>query len=143
MQKSSAVDMPVLNPVLVDRRYSPDVEKAIVAIRYQYNPPRFHQPTKIMPEALDTAFLSHYVELNKGTRTYAPEIQWLKHLPRIHANATKPAVRLSLRAVSMAFYGKLHRDPSILMDSWRCSYTQSRLNLVMMANTTQQGTRPA
>jgi hypothetical protein len=95
------------------------VEKAITAIRYQYKPPRFNQPSRVLPEALDNAFLSHYVELNKGTKTYAPEIQWLAHLPRIHGNATKPAVRLSLRAVSMAFYGKLHNDSNILVDSWR------------------------
>lgn len=95
------------------------VEQAIVAIRHQYRPPMLNQPSRVLPEALDTAFLSHYVELNKGGSQYAPEIQWLGHIPEIHSNARKPAVRLSLRAVSMAFYGKHHHDPSILIDSWR------------------------
>jgi hypothetical protein len=95
------------------------VERAITAIRYQYRPPTFYQPSKVKPEALDAAFLAHYVQLNAGSRSYSPEIQWLNHLPRIHAHATKPAVRLSLRAISMAFYAKLHHDPSILLDSWR------------------------
>jgi hypothetical protein len=95
------------------------VEQAVVAIRYQYRPPLLNQPSRILPEALDTAFLAHYVELNKGGSQYAPEIQWLGHIPQIHSNARKPAVRLSLRAVSMAFFGKHHHDPSILIDSWR------------------------
>jgi hypothetical protein len=102
-----------------DKRYPEEVERAVTAIRYQYRPPTFYQPSKVHPEALDTAFLAHYVQLNSGSRTYSPEIQWLNHLPRIHASATKPAVKLSLRAVSMAFYAKLHHDPSILVDSWR------------------------
>jgi hypothetical protein len=119
-RKASAVDMPVPNPLFpTDRRHPEDVERAVTAIRYQYRPPTFYQPTKVHPEALDTAFLAHYVQLNSGSRTYSPEIQWLNHLPRIHASATKPAVKLSLRAVSMAFYAKLHHDPSILVDSWR------------------------
>jgi hypothetical protein len=119
-RKSSAVDMPVPNPMFpVERRYTEDVERAVTAIRYQYRPPTFYQPTKVNPEALDIAFLSHYVQLNSGSKTYSPEIQWLNHLPRIHANATKPAVKLSLRAVSMAFFAKQHHDPSILLDSWR------------------------
>jgi hypothetical protein len=118
--KTTAMDMPLANPMFpTDRRHTEEVERAITAIRYQYKPPQFNQPSRVLPEALDTAFISHYVELNKGTKTYAPEIQWLAHLPRIHSNATKPAVRLSLRAVSMAFYGKLHNDSSILVDSWR------------------------
>jgi hypothetical protein len=115
----TALDMPVPSPMLGEKRYSTDVEKAITAIRYQYRPPTFYQPRMVKPEALDAAFLAHYVQLNAGSRTYSPEIQWLNHLPRIHAEAAKPAVRLSLRAVSMAFYAKLHHDPSILVDSWR------------------------
>ncbi|KAE8825064.1 hypothetical protein HRS9122_10163 [Pyrenophora teres f. teres] len=96
-----------------------EVEKAITAIRYQYSPPQFDQPSRVMPESLDVAFLCHYVELNRAGDTDAPAIQWLLHLPKIHGNSSKPAVRLSLRAVSMAFYGNHHHDPSILIDSWR------------------------
>lgn len=118
--RKTAVDMPVPSPMFpVDRRYPADVERAVTAIRYQYRPPTFHQPMHVNPDALDAAFLAHYVELNSGTRHYSPEIQWLYHLPRIHATATKPAVKLSLRAVSMAYYAKMYHDPSILLDSWR------------------------
>ncbi|KAI4660723.1 uncharacterized protein J4E79_005291 [Alternaria viburni] len=102
-----------------ESRDNEKIEQAIVAIRYQYRPPMLNQPSRILPEALDTAFLSHYIELNKGGSQYAPEIQWLGHINQIHSNARKPAVRLSLRAVSMAFFGKHHHDPSILIDSWR------------------------
>ncbi|KAJ4377972.1 hypothetical protein N0V83_000802 [Neocucurbitaria cava] len=102
-----------------EQGYPEDVERAITAVRYQYQPPTFHQPSRALPDAFDAAFISHYVELNKSKRTYAPEIQWLVHLPRIHSNANRPAVRLSLRALSMAFYGKLHQDRDILVDSWR------------------------
>jgi hypothetical protein len=119
-RKSSAVDVPVPNPMFpVERRYTEEVERAVTAIRYQYRPPTFYQPSRIHPEALDNAFLSHYVQLNSGVKSYSPEIQWLNHLPRIHAEAARPAVKLSLRAVSMAFYAKFHHDPSILIDSWR------------------------
>jgi len=132
-QKTTALDMPVPSPMFPrERRYSADVERAVTAIRYQYRPPTFYQPSKVKPEALDAAFLAHYVQLNAGSRSYSPEIQWLNHLPRIHADATKPAVRLSLRAVSMAFYAKLHHDPSILLDSWRwysVSLNAQRLSL--------------
>ncbi|KNG50828.1 hypothetical protein TW65_01806 [Stemphylium lycopersici] len=116
----SALDVPLNNPMFpAERRHPDDVEKAMTAIRHHYRPPTYNQPSRVLPEALDTAFISHYVELNKSGQSYAPEIQWLGHLPNIHGNATKPAVRLSLRAVSMAFYGKHHNDSSILIDSWR------------------------
>ncbi|KAI1509787.1 hypothetical protein PtrARCrB10_08463 [Pyrenophora tritici-repentis] len=95
------------------------VEKAITAIRYQYRPPQFNQPSRVLPESLDVAFLCHYVELNRSGETDAPQVQWFFHLPKLYENARKPAVRLSLRAVSMAFYGNYHHDPSILVDSWR------------------------
>jgi hypothetical protein len=135
-RKSSALDMPVPNPLFpTDRRYPVEVEQAVTAIRYQYRPPTYHQPANVHPDALDAAFLAHYVQLNKGTQTYSPEIQWLNHLPRIHASATKPAVKLSLRAVSMAFYAKLHHDPSILIDSWRwysVSLSAQRLSLAKL-----------
>jgi hypothetical protein len=137
-QKSSAIDMPVPNPMFpTERRYSADVERAVTAIRYQYRPPTFYQPAKVRPEALDAAFLAHYVQLNAGAKTYSPEIQWLNHLPRIHALATKPAVKLSLRAVSMAFYAKLHHDPTILVDSWRwysISLNAQRMSLAKLKN---------
>jgi hypothetical protein len=119
-RKSSVLDMPIPNPLFpTERRYTADVERAVTAIRYQYRPPILHQPTKVNPVALDSAFLSHYVQYNAGSRTYSPEIQWLNHLPRIHACSTKPAVNLSLRALSMVFYAKTHHDQGILVDSWR------------------------
>jgi hypothetical protein len=119
-RKSSVLDMPIPNPLHpTERRFTADVERAVTAIRYQYRPPILHQPNKVNPMALDTAFLSHYVQYNAGSRTYSPEIQWLNHLPRIHSNSTKPAVNLSLRALSMVFYAKTHHDPGILVDSWR------------------------
>ncbi|KAH7381479.1 hypothetical protein DE146DRAFT_681955 [Phaeosphaeria sp. MPI-PUGE-AT-0046c] len=119
-RKTAAVDMPVPSPMFpVDRRYPAEVERAVTAIRYQYRTPTFYQPANVNPDALDIAFLAHYVEMNSGSRHYSPEVQWLNHLPRIHANATKPAVRLSLRAVAMAYYAKMYHDPSILLDSWR------------------------
>jgi hypothetical protein len=116
---SKSNQLSLSNSILFDTRDAETVERAVAAIRYQYSPPVLNQPSRILSEALDTAFLSHYVELHKGGSRYAPEIAWLGDIPQIHSNARKPAVRLSLRAVSMAFYGKHHHDPSILIDSWR------------------------
>ena len=97
----------------------PEAEKAIATIRYQYRAPQLYQPSKIQGDALDMAFLLHFVEMNQNTRSYTPEIPWLTHLPVIHSKAIKPAVKLSIRAASMAFFAKIHHDPTILVDSYR------------------------
>jgi hypothetical protein len=98
---------------------SPEAEKAVATIRYQYRAPQYYQPSKIQGDALDMAFLLHFVEMNQNTRNYTPEIPWLTHLPVIHSKAVKPAVKLSIRAASMAFFAKIHNDPTILVDSYR------------------------
>ena len=97
----------------------PEAEKAIATIRYQYRAPQLYQPSKIQGDALDMAFLQHFVELNQNTRNYTPEIPWLAHLPGIHRKAVKPAVKLSIRAASMAFFANIHHDSTILVDSYR------------------------
>jgi hypothetical protein len=97
----------------------PEAEKAVATIRYQYRAPQYHQPSRIQGDALDMAFLLHFVEMNQQARNYTPEIPWLTHLPAIHSNAVKPAVKLSIRAASMAFFAKIHNDPTILVDSYR------------------------
>jgi hypothetical protein len=99
--------------------WSAEAEKLIAAIRYQYRAPTLYQPSKAQADALDVAFMSHFVQLNQSTRSYTPEIPWLTHLPTLHNNSTKPAVRLSVRAASMAFFAKVHNDPTILVDSYR------------------------
>lgn len=109
----------VRHPSIPTEERSTDDERALTFIRYLYKPPTFYQPSNATPEALDAAFLAHYVQLNAASRNYSPEIQWINHLPRLLAGATKPAVRLSLRAISMASYAKAHQDPGILLDSWR------------------------
>jgi hypothetical protein len=101
-----------------------EAENAIATIRYQYRAPQLIQPSKVQGDALDMAFLLHFVELNQSKRNYTPELPWLTHLPVIHSKAAKPAVRLSIRAASMAFYAKLHNDPTVLVDSFRW-YTKS------------------
>ncbi|KAF2624489.1 hypothetical protein BU25DRAFT_433425 [Macroventuria anomochaeta] len=97
----------------------PEAEKAIATIRYQYRAPQLYQPSKIQGDALDMAFLLHFVEMNQNTQSYTPEIPWITHLPVIHSKAVKPAVKLSIRAASMAFFAKIHHDPAILVDSYR------------------------
>ncbi|KAF2825321.1 hypothetical protein CC86DRAFT_295060 [Ophiobolus disseminans] len=112
--------IPVQTPsIATERKDSADLECAITLKRYRQKTPTFYQPSNIKAEALDAAFLAHYVRLNASSRTYSPEIQWINHLPRLFAEATKPAVRLSLRAISMASYARSHHDPSIMVDSWR------------------------
>lgn len=101
-----------------------EADEAIAAIRYQYKFPTMYQPPKAVPEALDVAFISHFVQLNKGIRSYSPEIPWITHLPEMHVQASKPALRLSIRSASMAFYATVHKDPAILVDSYRW-YTMS------------------
>lgn len=99
--------------------FSPEAARAVATIQYQYTAPQYYQPSKIQGDALDSAFLLHFVEMNQNTRNYTPEIPWLTHLPVIHSRAVKPAVKLSIRAASMAFFAKLHHDPTILVDSYR------------------------
>jgi hypothetical protein len=103
----------------IQRRQTEEVEKAITAIRYHQKLPTFHQPSGTVPEALDTAYFAHFTKVINVTKAYAPEVQWLAQLPCIQSRPQKPSVKYSLRAISMACYGKLHHDPSILVDSWR------------------------
>lgn len=112
-------DVPLSTASSKGESLPPNTEKAIATIRYQYRTPQLYQPSKIQGDALDMAFLLHFVEMNQNTRSYTPEIPWLTHLPVIHSKAAKPAVRLSLRAASMAFFAKIHHDPTILVDSYR------------------------
>ncbi|PVI00830.1 hypothetical protein DM02DRAFT_493388, partial [Periconia macrospinosa] len=101
-----------------------DAEEAVATIRHQYKLPSYYRPAKIISEALDVAFITHFVQLNHGIRPYNPEIPWITHLPRLRQTAVKPALRLSIRAASMAFYATVHHDPAILVDSFRW-YTMS------------------
>ncbi|CAI6331715.1 unnamed protein product [Periconia digitata] len=101
-----------------------DADNAIATIRLQYRLTAYYRPSKIIPEALDVAFITHFVQLNHGVRPYSPEIPWITHLPRLRQNAIKPALRLSIRAASMAFYATIHQDAAILVDSYRW-YTMS------------------
>lgn len=97
---------------------------AIAQIQRHYRLPALYQPSRAVPDALDVAFISHFVHQNNTNRKYTPNVPWLTSLPDIHGTATKPAVRLSIRAASMAFYAAVHRDTTILVDSYRW-YTMS------------------
>ncbi|KAJ4335728.1 hypothetical protein N0V95_008832 [Ascochyta clinopodiicola] len=118
-QETLLHNVPLSSAPSEDDPLSPEAEKAIATIRYQYRAPQLYQPSKIQGDALDIAFLLHFVEMNQNSRSYTPEIPWLTHLPVIHSKAAKPAVKLSIRAASMAFFAKLHQDPTILVDSYR------------------------
>jgi hypothetical protein len=89
------------------------------ASQYQYRMPALYQPSKAVPDALDMAFVSHFVQSMSSVATYRPEIPWLTHLPNLQSKTVKPALRLSIRATSMAFYATLHRDTTMLVDSFR------------------------
>jgi hypothetical protein len=102
-----------------DGTWPVEAEQAIAAIRYQYRVPTLVQPSKAQADALDVAFMSHFVQLNQSSRSYTPELPWLTHLPTLYTNSVKPAVRLSVRAASMAFFAKVHNDPTVLVDSYR------------------------
>ncbi|KAF1962706.1 hypothetical protein CC80DRAFT_499046 [Byssothecium circinans] len=103
----------------VDRWTEVEANSAITTIRHQYRMPALYQPSKVVPEALDMAFITHFVQLLQGLRSYNREIPWITHLPDLGQNASRPALRLSIRAASMAFYATVHRDPTILVDSYR------------------------
>ncbi|KAH7074291.1 hypothetical protein FB567DRAFT_453315 [Paraphoma chrysanthemicola] len=125
----AVLDMPLVHPLSsADRRYSSSVERAVTAIRYHYRPPAFNQPSRIVPEALDTALISHLVDVT--TKSVAlPEISnihWFQHMPHLYATTSQPAFKGALRAVSMGCYGKTHHDPSMLVDSYR--WYRSSLN---------------
>ncbi|KAK7184008.1 hypothetical protein DPSP01_010466 [Paraphaeosphaeria sporulosa] len=97
---------------------------AIAQIQRHYRLPALYQPSRAVSDALDVAFISHFVKQNNTTRKYTPDVPWITSLPNLHGATTKPAVRLSIRAASMAFYAAVHRDTTILVDSYRW-YTMS------------------
>jgi hypothetical protein len=106
----------------IKREPSPREEDAIAALRWQYKLPMLYQPSRA--GIYDHAFVCHFVELNKGVRSPCPEIPWLTYLPGTYTGIKTPALKLSIRAASMAFYAKIHRDVSILVESYRW-YTMS------------------
>ncbi|KAF2269638.1 hypothetical protein CC78DRAFT_612010 [Lojkania enalia] len=94
----------------------------IEAVRMHYRLPMLYQPSQA--DAFDRAFISHYVELNRGVRTHNTETQVVAALPGLHTKATNQALKLSVRAATMAFYAQVHQNTSILADSHRW-YTKS------------------
>jgi hypothetical protein len=106
-----------------------DGEDPITAIRSQYKLPMLYQPS--LADAFDSAFVSHFVELNKGVQSYQQSIPWITLLPGLHTKAQTKALKLSIRAASMAFYAKVHGDVPILVDSYKW-YTIS-LNIQRIA----------
>lgn len=95
---------------------------AIAQIQLHYRLPALYQPSRAVSDALDVAFISHFVQQNNTTRKYTPDIPWITSLP--DAATAKPAVRFSIRAAAMAFYAAVHKDTTILVDSYRW-YTMS------------------
>ncbi|KAF2732488.1 hypothetical protein EJ04DRAFT_565947 [Polyplosphaeria fusca] len=96
--------------------------RVIDTIRSQWKLPFYYEPSKA--EFFDHAFISHFVELNRSVRPYNTELPWVAQVPGLHTKATKPALKLSLRAACMAFYAQVHQDAAILTDSYRW-YTRS------------------
>jgi hypothetical protein len=72
-----------------------------------------------MADAFDQLFISHFVALNTGIRSYNAETPWIALLPGLSTTAKTPALKYSLRAAAMALYGKVHREAPILVDSYR------------------------
>ncbi|KAF2009710.1 hypothetical protein BU24DRAFT_357926 [Aaosphaeria arxii CBS 175.79] len=112
---------PKLEPV-IKRESSPTVissplHDAVVATQLHSNPPLLYQPSQA--DIYDQAFVAHFVALNKGVRTSTPDIPWLTHLPGAYADIKQPALKLSIRATSMAFYAKVRKDIPILVESYR------------------------
>jgi len=99
-------------------------DRAIAARRYQYKMPMRYQPSRAVPDALDLMFVSHFVQHMSSVRMDRMQIPWITHLPNMQEKSIKPALRLSIRATSMAFYATLHRDTTILVDSFKW-YTMS------------------
>lgn len=96
-----------------------ETQDAVARIQHQYRLPAYRQPSRAVPDALDIAFISHFVQQNNNSRKYTPEVPWITQLPNLHGATTNPAVRLSIRAASMAFYAVVHRDTTVLVDSYR------------------------
>lgn len=119
------------------RKSSLQGQDAITALRMQYKLPMLYQPS--LADAFDHAFINHFVELNRGVRHYRPQIPWINRLPGLLMGANTLALKLSIRAASMAFYAQLHKDPPILVDSYRW-YTIS-LNSQRMALARLDGKR--
>jgi hypothetical protein len=97
-------------------------EDAIAVIRSKHRLSMLYEPS--LADAFDTAFIAHFVELSKGVRSYTTEIPFNRLVPGFHTKAQQPALKLSIRATTMAFYAKVHGEATILADSYRW-YTKS------------------
>jgi hypothetical protein len=95
----------------------PPGEQKVLTIRNHYRLPTYYQPS--MADALDKLFISHFLALNTGTRSYNAETPWIALLPGLNETAKSPALKYSLRAASMALYAQVHHEPPILVDSYR------------------------
>jgi hypothetical protein len=108
-----------------DQRLDRQADQAIAFVRFQYKMPMRYQPSRAVPDALDLMFVRHFVQRMTSVRMdNRMEIPWITHLPNMREKTMNPALRLSIRATSMAFYATLHRDTTILVDSFKW-YTMS------------------
>ncbi|KAF2744764.1 hypothetical protein M011DRAFT_479524 [Sporormia fimetaria CBS 119925] len=123
-QRQDSVATSTWNSPEAEPRHLALEQEGVVALSSQFRLPAIYQPSLAVPEALDNLFISHFVALNTGVRSYHAETPWIALLPGLQSRATTPALKFSLRAVSMALWAKFHRNAPVLVDSYRW-YTRS------------------
>lgn len=92
-------------------------EHKVLIFRNRYPLPTYYQPS--LADAFDQLFISHFIALNTGVRSYNAETPWVALLPGFSNSVKTPALKYSIRAASMALYAKVHQEPPILVDSYR------------------------
>ncbi|ORY10951.1 hypothetical protein BCR34DRAFT_484896 [Clohesyomyces aquaticus] len=108
---------PNFNPAIIGRP-PPEGVDPLTALRWRYRLPMYFQPN--MEDIFDRAFISHFIAVNNpGQVPLNVQLPWITKIPDMQAYSNKPALRLSIRAASMAFYGKVHQDMAVLTDSYK------------------------
>ncbi len=82
----------------------------------QFQLPATYQPSRIYQ--FQELFINHFIDF------YFPELKsehnsWVHNLPKLLNGSPSPSVRFSIRAATMAIYGKLTQDESIQFESCR------------------------
>ena len=105
---------------------------ALKALRWQYKLPMMYEPSLV--DVYDQAFVSHFVDMHNRVRSDSPPLHWLTRLHEVHSKSTQAALRVSIRAASMAFYARLHQDTSVLTDSYRWYITSLSRQRIALSN---------
>ena len=92
------------------------------AVATQFQLPTSYQPSRAVP--FQQFFLTHFIDFFFNPKAKIRANAWINGLPKFLAASPTPALRYSIRAATMAIYGKLSKHTSIEFEACRW-YVQS------------------